>query len=380
MAHPDGAPTAVPTLPPLPALRVLEVGGLGPVPFAGMLLADLGADVVRIQRVGEPGHGPVLEQDPLHRNKRVAESDLADPEAHTATLQLVERADILIEGFRPGVMERLGLGPEVCLQHNPRLVYGRLTGWGQTGPRAHTAGHDLNYIAITGALHAIGRSGQPPSVPLNLLGDFAGGSLYLVVGILTALLHARETGVGQVIDASIVDGVTHMLSSVHANRALGTWSDDRGTNLLDSGAPYYDVYQTSDGHWLSVACIEDRFFEEFRALLGLKMTVEERSDRSRWPELRAQIQRAISSRALAEWEDLFDGSDACVAPVRPLSEAPGDSQLMDRRAHVTVANVTQGASAPRFSGSTPRAPAAPRRTSLGHLVTEWAADPNRPSQ
>src|SRR5690606_10268717 len=292
---------------PLAGLRVIELGGIGPVPMAGMLLADLGASVLRIERTEavDLGVKRELRYNLLLRNRIPVALDLKDPAARGQVLDFVERADALIEGFRPGVAERLGLGPEDCLARNPRLVYGRITGWGQDGPLATVAGHDINYISITGVLDAIGRREQPPSIPLALVGDFAGGALYLAVGVLAALAEARDSGRGQVVDAAIVDGVAHMATAFFGLVAAGSWNPQRGTNILDSGAPFYDVYQCLDGAWLSIGPIEARFHRKLLGALGLSSkeieALGEHTDPATWPALRATLASRFRQRPRSEW-------------------------------------------------------------------------------
>jgi len=336
---------------PLHGVRVVELVGIGPGPFAAMLLADLGADVIRVDRPG----GNALQlgasgKDILGRGRPSAAIDLKNPRGVAAVLDLVESADILIEGLRPGVTERLGLGPDDCHARNPRLVYGRMTGWGQHGPLAQTAGHDINYIAVTGALGAIGRAGGPPQVPLNLLGDFAGGSMYLVTGVLAALTHARTTGEGQVVDAAITDGTAHLMSMIVAMQQSGSWSDQRGSNLLDTGTPFYDVFETSDGGWMSVGPLEPQFFAALVTGLGLA-DAPAQYDATRWDELRILLTEAFAGRSRAEWEKVFDGTDACVAPVLSLEEAYAHPHNVARGTYVEKDGLTQPAPAPRFSAT-----------------------------
>jgi len=346
---------------PLRGLRVVEVGGIGPGPFAAMLLADMGADVIRVDRPGPVADERATATDVLHRGRRSIVLDLRRPEAVEALLTLVERADVLIEGFRPGVMERLGVGPERCHARNPGLVYGRMTGWGQTGPWASMAGHDINYIALAGALHPIGREGEPPAVPLNLLGDFGAGALYLVVGVLAALWERDRSGRGQVVDAAIVDGAASLTAMLHGMLAAGTWRDERGVNLLDTGCPWYDVYQTADGGWMAVGPLESRFYAEFIARLGLPEDLARpRPGPSEWPRLRRAIAGAFATRTRAEWEAVFAGSDACVTPVLSLKEATEHPHLVARGTFVEVDGVRQPAPAPRFDrtpGAIQRPPA-----------------------
>ena len=313
-----------------------------------MMLADLGADVIRVDR---PGGGVAVvpaEQDILGRGRPSVAINLKDPKGIEVVLQLVERADILIEGFRPGVTERLGIGPDDCLARNPRLVYGRMTGWGQDGPLAHTAGHDVNYISVAGALHPIGRAGGPPQIPLNLVGDFGSGSLYLVAGILAALVSARGSGEGQVVDAAIVDGAAHLMSMMVSMQQAGGWNDERGTNLLDSGAPFYDVYETSDGKHMSVGGLEPQFYAEMIKLLEL-VDPPDRYDLAQWPALRKALAERFAEKSQAEWVEIFDGSDACVAPVIPLREAPAHPHNVARGTYVVRDGLVQPAPAPRFS-------------------------------
>ncbi|PWI06184.1 carnitine dehydratase [Streptomyces sp. NWU339] len=333
---------------PLNGLRVIEMGGIGPGPFAAMLLADMGAEVVRIDRPGPVTDERTAVADVLHRGRRSVVLDLRREEAVTALMELVERADVLIEGFRPGVMERLGAGPETCLRRNPSLVYGRMTGWGQDGPWASMAGHDINYIALAGALHPLGREGEPPAVPLNLLGDFGGGSLYLVSGVLAALWEAGRSGRGQVVDAAVVDGAASLTTMLHGMLAAGAWTDERGVNLLDTGRPWYDVYQTEDGGWMSVGPLEIKFYAEFAARLGLPEHLARRPGPEAWPQLRSAIASAFAGRTRKEWEEVFAGSDACVAPVLSLKEATEHPHLAARQTFVEVAGVRQPAPAPRF--------------------------------
>ncbi|MET7488164.1 CaiB/BaiF CoA-transferase family protein [Streptomyces sp. NPDC005538] len=334
---------------PLSGVRVIELAGIGPGPFAAMLLADLGADVVRVDRPGGPGLGVAPEHDVTNRNKRSVLVDLKTPEGPARVLDLVERADILIEGNRPGVTERLGVGPEACHARNPRLVYGRMTGWGQDGPLAQRAGHDIAYIALTGTLGMIGSPQEPPPAPANLLGDYAGGSLYLVVGVLAALHHARATGTGQVVDAAIVDGTAHLSAMIHGMLAAGGWQDRRAANLLDGGCPYYGTYETADGKHMAVGALEPRFYDEFVRLLGLADFTDARRDWTRWGELREAVAARFRSRTRDEWTAVFDGTDACVAPVLSLREAPHHPHLAARGTFTEYGGITQPAPAPRFS-------------------------------
>ncbi|MFI9154933.1 CaiB/BaiF CoA transferase family protein [Streptomyces sp. NPDC053367] len=336
---------------PLAGVRVVELAGIGPGPFAAMLLADLGADVVRVDRPGGPGLGIDPAYDITNRNKRSVVVDLKSPEGPARVLDLVARADVLIEGYRPGVAERLGVGPRDCHARNPALVYGRMTGWGQEGPLAQRAGHDIGYIAVTGTLGMIGAPDRPPAVPANLVGDYAGGSLYLVVGVLAALHHARATGTGQVVDAAIVDGAAHLASMIHGMLAAGGWQDRRGSNLLDGGCPYYGTYETSDGHYMAVGALERRFYDAFLALLGLPELAPAHADLTRWGELREAVAARFRTRTRDEWTAVFEGSDACVAPVLSLREAPHHPHLAARGTFTDHGGLTQPAPAPRFSAT-----------------------------
>ncbi|MEU0806441.1 CaiB/BaiF CoA-transferase family protein [Streptomyces sp. NPDC005970] len=363
---------------PLAGVRVVELAGIGPGPFAAMVLADLGADVVRVDRPGGPGG---LKIDPAYdlanRNKRSVLLDLKTEPGQAAVLDLVERADILVEGLRPGVAERLGVGPDACLARNPRLVYGRMTGWGQHGPLADTAGHDIAYIAVTGALGMIGAPDGPPAVPANLLGDYAGGALYLVIGVLAALQHARTSGDGQVVDAAIVDGTAHLTAVIHGMMAAGGWQDRRGANLLDGGSPFYGTYETADGGYMAVGALEPKFYAEFIELLGIAEEAPGRREFDRWGELRALIAARFKQRTREEWTAVFASSDACVAPVLSLREAPGHPHLAARATFVDHGGVTQPAPAPRFSatpGSVRRPPARPGADSA-EVARDWGVPP-----
>ncbi|MPY63996.1 CaiB/BaiF CoA transferase family protein [Streptomyces spongiae] len=334
---------------PLAGVRVVELAGIGPGPFAAMLLADLGADVVRVDRPGGTGLAVDPEYDVTNRNKRSVIVDLKGESGPDLVLGLADRADILIEGYRPGVAERLGVGPETCHARNPRLVYGRMTGWGQEGPLAHRAGHDIAYIAPTGTLGMIGSPDEPPAVPANLLGDYAGGSLYLVVGVLAALHHARATGTGQVVDAAIVDGTAHLATMIHGMLAAGRWQDRRAANLLDGGCPYYGTYETADGGYMAVGALERQFYAEFVDLLGIRDQAPAHKDVARWGELRETVAARFKARTREEWTAVFEGSDACVAPVLSLSEAPHHPHLAARGTFTDFGGITQPAPAPRFS-------------------------------
>jgi alpha-methylacyl-CoA racemase len=341
---------------PLAGLRVVEVGGVGPGPFCAMLLADMGAEVIRIDRKHASESGLPVERrfDVLYRGRRSLALDLKKSEAVQAVKRMLRDADVLIEGFRPGVMERLGLGPEICLTLNPRLIYGRMTGWGQSGPLAHAPGHDLNYIALSGALHAIGRANGPPEIPLNLVGDFGGGSLYLAFGILCALHEAKSSGRGQVVDAAMVDGATSLMSMIYGLFASGYWKDERGSNRLDSGAPWYAVYETSDGRHVAIGATEATFYRNTLKVLGLREDeFGDQHDRTGWPRMKDAFARVFRSRTRDEWCAVFDGTETCFSPVLSLAEAPLHPQQAARGNFVDCAGVLQPAPAPRFSRSRP---------------------------
>ncbi|QIP83526.1 CoA transferase [Streptomyces sp. Tu 2975] len=368
---------------PLAGVRVVELAGIGPGPFAAMLLGDLGADVVRVDRPGGAGLAIDPAYDLTNRNKRSVLIDLKSADGPARVLDLVERADVLIEGFRPGVAERLGVGPDECLARNPRLVYGRMTGWGQQGPLAQRAGHDIAYIALTGTLSMIGSPGEPPTVPANLVGDYAGGSLYLVIGVLAALQHARaEGGGGQVVDAAIVDGASHLATMIHGMMAAGGWQDRRGANLLDGGCPFYGTYETADGQYMAVGALEQQFYDRFVELLGIKDDIPARKDFDRWDELRQAVADRFRSRTRAEWTAVFEGTDACVAPVLSLREAPGHPHLAARGTYVDHGGITQPAPAPRFS-ATPtavsRGPAQPG-ADTADVARDWDVPAIRPQE
>ncbi len=350
---------------PLEGTRIVEIAGLGPAPFAAMMLADMGADIIRIDR---PGGAPLQVGDPrkeiLNRGRRSLTLDLKSPRGRDALLRIIDEVDALIEGFRPGVMERMGLGPEACLARNPRLVYGRMTGWGQEGPLAQRAGHDISYIALTGALAAIGRASDRPAIPLNLIADFGGGAMYLAFGIVCALLESTRSGRGQVVDAAMVDGVASLMSIVHMLDAMGLWRPERECNLLDGGAPFYDVYETRDGRYLAVGPLEPQFFSEFVARAGLAEhpALRAQMDHTAWPAMRDAIAARMGEKTLAAWMAIFEGSDACVAPVLDYREAREHPHLVARGTFVTRDGVVEPAPAPRFSRTAPalgRPPPAP---------------------
>jgi alpha-methylacyl-CoA racemase len=348
---------------PLDGVRVIEVASLAPGPFGCMILADLGADVLRIERVQACGPGAAAPADPLSRGRRSIGIDLKAAEGVSLLLDLAGSADVLVEGFRPGVAERLGFGPDDCAARNPRLVYARMTGWGQDGPLAATAGHDIDYIAISGALEPIGRAGQRPVPPLNLIGDFGGGGMLLALGILAALVERDRSGLGQVVDAAMVDGSALLTSFLHGMRAAGRWQDSRGTNLLDGGAPFYDTYATADGRYVAVGALEPKFYAELLAGLGLADAgLPGQLDRAGWPELRARFAAVFAQRTRDEWAAAFAGSDACVAPVLGPGEAPGHPHNLSRGVFTEVGGLVQPSPAPRFgrtAAGPPRPPARP---------------------
>jgi alpha-methylacyl-CoA racemase len=325
-----------------------------------MLLADMGAEVVRVERPGPPASSVPPDKDVLRRNRRSIIVDLHHRDGARTVLSMVAEADVLLEGFRPGVTEHLGLGPSDCWAVNPRLVYGRMTGWGQSGPLASSAGHDIGYIALAGVLGSIGRAGKAPVPPVNLLGDFGGGSTFLVIGVLAALWETARSGRGQVVDAAIVDGASSLTALLHGLMAAGQWTDRRGVNFLDTGVPWYDTYETADGEWMSVGALEQKFYAEFTRLLGVSDDVAAlRDQQSSWPQLRAAIAKAFSGRTRAEWTDVFEGTDACVAPVLSLTEAANHPHLAARHTFIDVGGVTQPAPAPRFSRTVAPTPTSP---------------------
>ncbi|HMM88077.1 CaiB/BaiF CoA-transferase family protein [Bradyrhizobium sp.] len=338
---------------PLHGLRVVEMGGIGPAPFAGALLGDLGADVLRIDRIPRPGSEPDLPPrfDFYNRNKRSVALDLKQPQAVATVLDLVAKADALIEGFRPTVMERLGLGPEVCAAVNARLVYARMTGWGQAGPMAQEAGHDINYLALTGALHCLGEDGRPPPPPLNLVADLGGGALYLVVGLLAAAMEARQSGRGQTIDVAMIDGVTHLMSAFQAFRQQGTWTARRADNIVDGGAPFYRSYATSDGRFVAVGAIEPHFYSNLLRVMGIgeDKDLPDQNDRSAWPEMRERFARIFATRTRDDWVAAAAGHDACLAAVLTIDEAPEHPQMKARDVYVAFDGVRHPSPAPRFS-------------------------------
>jgi len=367
---------------PLHGVKIVEFTGIGPAPLAATMLADMGATVIRIDRVAPADVGvPMAEEHEFtHRNRSVIKLDLKNPDAIAAVLRLIDTADGLIEGFRPGVMERLGLGPEVCLARNPKLAYGRVTGWGQTGPLAQAAGHDLNYIALTGALHAIGREGQKPTPPLNLVGDYGGGALYLVTGLLAAIISARGTGPGagqgQVVDAAMVDGVLSLMTPIYAMQAGGRMgSGGRGTNQLDSGAHYYEVYECADGEYISIASIEQKFYADLLHRLGIDAAdMPAQRDPSGWPQWKRRLEPIFKSRTRDEWCQMLEGTDVCFAPVLSMQEAHAHPHNQAREAFIEVGHHRQPAPAPRFSRTTLDKPLPPGAVSPRQALTAWGLD------
>lgn len=344
---------------PLTGLKIIEFAGLGPAPFAAMMLADMGADVLRIDRLNQRSviHPQNPATDILNRNRRSIKLDLKHPQAVEIALQLVEQADILLEGFRPGVMERLGLGPEICQARNGRLIYGRMTGWGQEGELAHKAGHDINYIALTGVLDAIGSADGGPMLPLNLIGDFGGGGMLLAFGVLCALHERQSSGKGQVVDAAIVDGTSLLMSMIYGFRADGTWNSERGTNLLDGGAPFYQVYECRDGQYISIGSLEPKFYAALLKVLGLsEEALPAQMDRSGWPRLKRRFAEIFKTKSRAEWSEIMAAEDLCFAPVLTMDEATDDSHLNSRHSFTVVGGVSQPNPAPRFSRTTPDTP------------------------
>lgn len=341
----------------LSGIRIVEMAGIGPGPFCGMMLADHGAEVILVHR---PGGAPDP-RDPLMRSRKLVEADLKQPEGRERVRDLVRTADGLIEGFRPGVMERLGLGPDVLLADNQRLVFGRMTGWGQTGPYAPAAGHDINYIALAGALHAYGRAGEKPTPPINMVGDFGGGGMLLAFGMVSALLHARISGEGQVIDCAMTDGAALLMSMIWGFRATAGWKDERGVNLLDTGAHFYDTYETADGKFVSIGAIEPQFYAELRRIAGLADDPEfdRQMDEAAWPGLKEKLTALFGTKTRDQWCSLMEGTDICFAPVLSMAEAPDHPHNAERGTFITLDGVIQPAPAPRYSrtpAGTPRRP------------------------
>lgn len=360
---------------PLAGLRVIEMAGLGPTPHAAMMLADLGADVVQIGRPGEAaGPDGIAGADrALMRNRRLAQADLKNVDDRELALALVDSADVLLEGFRPGVMERLGLGPDICLARNPCLVYGRMTGWGQSGPLARRAGHDINYLALTGILETMGPAGAPPLPPLNLVADFGGGSMLLVFGVMAALWQRGSTGLGQIVDAAMIDGSGLLAQGLWSWKAAGRWSAPRGENILDGSAPFYRTYECASGGYMAVGALEPQFYA--RMLAGLELdasTLPDQWDRSGWEVLTVALVDRFAGRSRADWTRVFAGIDACVTPVLSFAEAPSDPHMLARNNFLSVAGVVQAAPGPRFSGSAVLPVSAAAVCSLADVVTQWA--------
>jgi alpha-methylacyl-CoA racemase len=361
---------------PLAGYRIIEIAGIGPGPFSAMMLADMGAEVIRVDRAeAVAGRDPAQpSRDVLNRGRRSVGVDLKQPDGVETVLKLVERADAFVEGFRPGVAERLGIGPEVCLARNARLVYGRMTGWGQDGPYAAMSGHDINYIALSGSLSAFGRKGDAPVPPLNLVGDFGGGGMLMAYGVVCGLLERQRSGEGQVIDAAMVDGSALLATFIYGMRALGAWQDERGTNILDTGAWFYEVYETADGEYVSFGSLEPQFFAELIRLTGLAdESLPQQMDRTAWPAMKDRLAAVIRTRTRDEWCQLMEGTDVCFAPVLGMAEAPSHPHNQHRRTFVDVAGVAQPAPAPRFS-RTPGGIAMPPPHAGQHTVevlTDW---------
>jgi len=344
---------------PLNGVKIVEVGGIGPGPFCGMMLSDMGAEVVRVERIGSDQRA-----DPkymvLHRNRRSIMVDLRKPEVVEAVLRIIDQADGLQEGFRPGVMERLGLGPDVCLARNPRLVYGRMTGWGQEGPLASIAGHDINYIALSGALHAIGRKGEKPVPPLNLVGDFGGGGMLLAFGMACGLFEAQRSGKGQVIDAAMVDGAASLMSMMYGFLSSGLWADEKGRNFIDGGAHFYDTYETSDNKYISVGSIEPQFYALLLKHAGIDdPDFQNQMDQSKWPKFKEALTAIFKSKTRDEWCDIMGETDICFAPVLSMNESSKHPHNEERKTFIDVKGVTQPAPAPRFSRTTPEVKCSP---------------------
>ena len=332
---------------PLSGFKIIELAGIGPGPFCGMMLSDMGAEVIRVERTGG---SKKASKDVLARNRRSIAVDLKQPEGVETVLRLIESADAVFEGFRPGVMERLGLSPDICLARNPRLVFGRMTGWGQTGPMAQAAGHDINYIALAGALHAIGRKSEKPVPPLNLVGDFGGGGMLLAFGMVCALLEAQKSGAGQVVDAAMVDGTASLMAMFFSMAASGAFTQERGSNMLDGGAHFYDTYETQDGKFVCIGSIEPQFYAELVEKAGLdKEKYAPQMDQSMWPELSKDLESVFLTKTQAQWCELMEGTDVCFAPVLSIFEAPSHPHNVARNSYTTVDGVVQQSPAPRFS-------------------------------
>jgi alpha-methylacyl-CoA racemase len=362
---------------PLSGRKIVELAGIGPGPYCAMLLAELGADVVRVDRLGESNlgmPGKTTKFELMNRSRRSVAVDLKKREGVEAVLKLVDKADALIEGFRPGVTERLGLGPDVCLARNPRLVYGRMTGWGQHGPLSHAAGHDWNYIAITGALHPIGRKGEAPVPPLNLVGDFGGGALFLALGIVAGMLDADKSGQGQVVDAAITDGVASLMTLFYGMMGNGTWLDQRSSNILDTAAPFGEVYETKDGKWVTVLAIEQKFYAELIQRMGLDpATLPHQYDREQWPAMKKRFAEVFKTKTRDEWCQIMEGTDACFGPVMTMTEAPTHRHNVARGTFVEIDGVVQPQAAPRFSRTPAEIQRPPARAGehTDEVFAEW---------
>jgi alpha-methylacyl-CoA racemase len=364
---------------PLDGVRIVELAGIGPGPFCAMLLSDMGAEVIRVDRAAMVGldtdrDGNDARFNLLARGRRNIAVDLKNPAGVDATLRLIDRADALIEGFRPGVMERLGLGPEICLARNPKLVYGRMTGWGQDGPIAHTAGHDINYIALSGVLHSIGEAGGPPAIPLNLIGDFGGGALYLAMGVLAGVISARATGKGQVIDCSMVEGSASLMMMMYGALASGAWREERGSNRTDGGSHFYHVYETSDGEYVSVGSIEPQFYALLLKHTGLEgKMLPPQTDRAAWPDMQRRLAHIFKQKTRAEWDEIMQQTDICFAPVLRMSEAIGHPHNRHRHSFVEIEGIAQPAPAPRFLGTPTRVQRPPARVGehTDAILRDW---------
>jgi len=366
---------------PLNGLTIIELAGIGPGPFCGMMLSDMGADVIRIDRPSKaPGDGAAPPPDVLGRGRRSLAVDLKHPDGVETVLALVEQADGMIEGFRPGVTERLGLGPNVCLARNPRLAYGRMTGWGQEGPYASAAGHDINYIALAGALEPLGRKGQPPTPPINLIGDFGGGGMLLAFGLVCAMLEAARSGEGQVVDAAMVDGSAVLINFIWGLKAMGHWAPERGTNMLDTGAHFYDVYECADGQYVSIGSIEPQFYAELKRLAGLdESDFGDQMNRQRWPDMKAKLAEVFKAKTRAEWCEIMEHSDVCFAPVLSMEEAVQHPHNEARETFIDNGGMTQAGPAPRFSRTNPRVsgPAAHPGQHSDEVLTAFGFDQDK---
>lgn len=356
---------------PLAGLKIVEMSAIGPVPLAGMLMADMGADVVIVDKANDPW---IMPGDILRRGKRAVEVDLKSAEGVASVRQLIESADIVLEGFRPGVMERLGLGPVVFEQANPKLIYGRMTGWGQTGPLSQAAGHDINYIALTGALHGIGRKDSNPVPPLNLVGDYGGGTMFLIMGVLAALHESKSSGKGQVIDAAITEGTANLMTMFYTMTNIGGWSPDRASNMLDSASHFYDTYETSDKKYISLGAIEPQFYALMKEKLGLaEMDFADQHDAKKWPEQKLKLAKIVATKTRDEWCEIMEGSDVCFAPVLDYIEAPQHHHMQARQAYLEIDGKVQPAPAPRFSRTESEVNIAsdPVENTIARIKADW---------